>query len=81
MIVYKKGYTIFPNQESAEAFIIKEIMPFRMIVLNKAFWIGDLEQKIKHEKDCIRHTVYYKYQWSKDSKISTESRSYVEMVF
>lgn len=79
MTIFSSGYTIYNNETEARTAILNQLNSYRIDCLRWSEYVSDIQEKLKIEKQGIRHIFYFHYCGSlANQKPSTTSFSYLE---
>ena len=78
MKIYSNGYYIFQDEEHARTFTRESIERSRARSIEFGDYdVGNIQEKIKTEKNGVRHIFFFNYRVTARSKLSISSYSYL----
>lgn len=78
MRIFSSGYTIYNSETDARTTIINRLNSYRTDCLRWSDYVSEIQEKLKKEKQGIRHIFYFHYGDSANNKLSITSFSYLE---
>lgn len=79
MKIFSSGYTIYNNEEEAHTAVLNQLNSYRTDCMRWSKYVSDIQEKLKKERQGIRHIFYYRFWYSSmNQKPSITSFSYLE---